>query len=781
MTARENLQVQLKRVCGEYGEDLDFKFLLQVAQVGIHFFISAVLAGGILFGVSSPLAVALVGASGAGLSGGAALLGAAFGYLSLHSFSLGLRYLSAAILSFAFSFCFYDLKWIGKPWFMAGLTGFVSALTGYFYLSYGGWTPSEVVFYLAELLITVVCTWAFSLAFLPIRFEAQRLTLDLLEQRIAMVISGCALLVSLSGLMLWGDVSLGRIFAVVVILGFAWREGAGAGAILGVCCGCAIDLAVFNHAIYAMSWGFSAMCGGFFKDKPRLHCSLAFLLANGTTVLWCFGDGSSGGILYEVFLGTLIFQGLPLSWLSLCHVPSLQSEEDLVSQILQKEDMERVRKQLQASALAFGKLGETLKTAFRPPRNEQDLAVIFDRTAQKVCQKCQLCQVCWEKDYVSTLNAMNDASNAMMARGKAMPQDFPPYFSHRCLHFPPFLEEVNQQLNALLYRRQYHNRVRESRVAVCHQYQQLSTLLEQASQQISQELSPQVKKAKELRNYLAYLGMEAKVTLLVNGEGMLQGEICGAESLEALESHQAVEELSKLLQAPIRLTPIEGGLALRQLEPFMAVAGFASAKKEGEKVCGDKSVYFKREDGKLFVLICDGMGSGTEALGESTLATELLEQFLKAGIDTLQALTILNSALALRGEEGGGFTTVDLLELNLVTAQGMLYKYGAAPTYFRRGKEVRRIVGSTMPAGVDYGTQSLPDQIKLSLEPEDCLLLVSDGISGAVEEDLWLCETFAQKTGENMKEFARSLLEETPNGGKDDRTAVAVKLTLRQE
>ena len=75
----------------------------------------------------------------------------------------------------------------------------------------------------------------------------------------------------------------------------------------------------------------------------------------------------------------------------------------------------------------------------------------------------------------------------------------------------------------------------------------------------------------------------------------------------------------------------EGGLSLIQQEPLMAVAGVAAQRKGGETVSGDAGTYFKRPDGMLYVLLCDGMGSGPEANRESTLAVRLLEQFLQAG------------------------------------------------------------------------------------------------------------------------------------------------------
>ena len=63
------------------------------------------------------------------------------------------------------------------------------------------------------------------------------------------------------------------------------------------------------------------------------------------------------------------------------------------------------------------------------------------------------------------------------------------------------------------------------------------------------------------------------------------------------------------------------------------------------------------------------MGSGEQASRESGLAIRLLEQFLLTGIPADHALATLTSALALRGEETGGFTTVDLLEIDLFSGE----------------------------------------------------------------------------------------------------------------
>ena len=210
----------------------------------------------------------------------------------------------------------------------------------------------------------------------------------------------------------------------------------------------------------------------------------------------------------------------------------------------------------------------------------------------------------------------------------------------------------------------------------------------------------------------------------------------------------------------------------------MAVAGVAAQKKSGETVSGDAGTYFKRADGKLYVLLCDGMGSGPEANRESSLAVRLLEQFLQAGVRPRQALTTLSSALSLRGEDTGGFTTVDLLQVDLFTGEGELYKMGAAPTYVRKGETVQRLTGASLPAGLAEGEPAALDQFPLRLNPGDTVLMVSDGVCGS-GEDGWLREKLAGFDGASPKDLARELITQTPQEATDDRTALVIRLEKR--
>ena len=436
---------------------------------------------------------------------------------------------------------------------------------------------------------------------------------------------------------------------------------------------------------------------------------------------------------------------------------------------------------LEHTAQAFRTLYDSLRSAFRPPDNDNDTATVYDRTASRVCRSCSLRDRCWKQDYNTTFTALNDATSAIVDRGRAEAGDFPKYFADRCIHFPLFLRTVNEELTALFYRRQYAARVRENRAAVCRQYAQLSDLLGSAAAELSRELSPDLLGDRRLRQKLGELGLKSRGAVFRDGRGLLRVEAEGPDCGE-LARPSRVQDLSQLLGVPLRVAGEgENRLSLLQLEPLMALAGVAAKKKNGETVSGDAGTYFKRTDGKLYLLLCDGMGSGPDANRESSLAVRLLEQLLQAGVDTRQALTTLASALALRGEETGGFTTVDLLQIDLFSGEGELFKLGAAPTYVKKGHSVQRLSGSSLPAGLSaFGQEETPlDHFSLRLAPGDCVLMISDGVCGG-EEDGWLKERFAQFDGTSPKDLARELVTNSPQQATDDRTALVVRVDRRE-
>ena len=187
--------------------------------------------------------------------------------------------------------------------------------------------------------------------------------------------------------------------------------------------------------------------------------------------------------------------------------------------------------------------------------------------------------------------------------------------------------------------------------------------------------------------------------------------------------------------------------------------GAALRPKEGEAVCGDTVVSFRTGGGLLCLLLADGMGSGEAARKESALTCRLVEQFLEAGIEPEAALKTLNSAMALRGADTGSFTTIDLLTCRPETGEAVFYKYGAAPSYLKKGGVVRRITGGTLPAGL-RGAPAVPDVTRATLEPGSFAVLISDGVADTTRDE-WLMDLLAGWEGEDPQTLAGLILSES--------------------
>ena len=201
--------------------------------------------------------------------------------------------------------------------------------------------------------------------------------------------------------------------------------------------------------------------------------------------------------------------------------------------------------------------------------------------------------------------------------------------------------------------------------------------------------------------------------------------------------------------------------------------GSSLRPRDGESLCGDQLASFE-VGSTLYLLLSDGMGSGEAAHREAAMTVRLLRQFLQAGIDPGPALRTLNSALHLRGEEGGGCTTIDLLALQRDTGAAAVYKYGAAPSYVKYTGSVTRITGRSLPAGL----QSDPPEVtRMTLRAGSCFVMISDGIADETCDE-WLQNLLAGWQGREVNALIARIMAESRSrkGLTDDCAVLAVQL-----
>lgn len=217
--------------------------------------------------------------------------------------------------------------------------------------------------------------------------------------------------------------------------------------------------------------------------------------------------------------------------------------------------------------------------------------------------------------------------------------------------------------------------------------------------------------------------------------------------------------LSRFLQTLSNDLGCRSPAAAVRYDPVVLVCG---NRPKGEN--GDRCIQFTGLRNRYYIILCDGMGTGSGAIREGNKALQQLQQMISCGFPAAEALESLNSLCALRDRPAA--VTVDLAEIELDTGKIVLYKWGAAASYLVGPAGAEKLGSPSVPPGLaaaDYCRQTCTVLLKRS----HSLLLVSDG----VEE-----ETVLRLYRENASPaaLAEALLKTTSR--EDDATVVTIRL-----
>lgn len=751
----------------------------EAAVYALNFIMGLVLANARIMTDIAPFAIAAVGRAEPDLSGVCCLLGASVGYVLFGGLDWGIKYVATVTLIFTVLFVFKDARVIEKAWFRPAVVACVTLLTSFLntYEFVDSFPAAVSVF--MEVTLAGAATYFFAVALTPRETAGTEAAEK--RQTIGILFLSACILMAVTPVMILHIVSLGRLFALLVVLTAAYKGGMLPGCAAGVALGLAMDMAAGGEVFFSMAYGFAGLVSGAFAKHGRLLFLVSYVVANTVAVLWTYGQGLRLELMYEVFSATVIFAMLPDSLLEyvggMARLPAPSTGESGL-RYYAADRAEKIE-------LAFEELYGTVFKNLTGPTNDSDVATVFDRAAATVCVGCKSKDSCWQKDFMDTLTIMNDATPAMMKRGRLVKDDLAERFTEKCPQHYTFINAVNAELRSLMYRRQFRSRLNENRIAAYGQYRELADIIGGVSKELSTAQGADPLAERRLQRFLRAMDIEADVSVFRDSRGRLHAVIESGRLGPLLRQGNYLEILSGVLGTRLCLPPTDDGVSDRRLvlleaEPLIANVGIAGMKKKGEPTSGDRGTYFKTDQGVLCVILADGMGSGEDAAKESVSAVKTLEAFLRAGVEPAVAMKILNSVLLLKNGEEWGYSTVDLMCIDLFTGETCFYKYGAAPSFVKSGKAIRRVRCESLAAGVCAGEGSAPDIVRMRLKPGNVALIASDGVT-AEQKDAWLREMLLNSDGSDTRTLAKETLRAAVRqfGCEDDMTVLAVRVDER--
>jgi len=165
-----------------------------------------------------------------------------------------------------------------------------------------------------------------------------------------------------------------------------------------------------------------------------------------------------------------------------------------------------------------------------------------------------------------------------------------------------------------------------------------------------------------------------------------------------------------------------------QKPPYQLEHTIRSVHAPGYARCGDTAEAFTDAQGNQYLILSDGMGSGSAASLVSQIAVRAFVRLVTSGMPVETAIRFANTIL-LSETNTESFATLDILRLDPDSGELYLYKSGASATLFRHQRQVVRIAAPSFPIGIV--PQAEPFCKKLTAFPDDRIVMLSDGIHEA--------------------------------------------------
>ncbi len=580
---------------------------------------------------------------------------------------------------------------------------------------------------ITSFLFSVACVPIFTVAFSGLFHEKKRTEAVLADG--GFLCLALALSIAFSDFYLW-NFSFGIICSIFFAMEGAERGGYYLGALSGFFSGIALG------TDYIIPMAVAGFISGIFIRKRRntgLALSFAFIL------IW-----SAFAPLEMEFweIVTSSFWGIIL-WNAVSYLCLDKTRVKLPTTVLQKKNREgkKFSDALGSVSLALSSISK----AKRREREEKTMLVLEGIFLQE-CETCTGCRMNVEA------TKMRLCAN-MIKNKKINSEDFSDDFKKYCSRYSFIKDKINEFMEDNPHKAS----IRIDTLA--EDYMAISRILSLGEKRAENRYYHDASASKKIKLALELKNIRVQ-RVEVTGMRLPEVEISGIPFKIPFPEKTIKAEVEKVLGKDMDIAFLEteaknARMGFSAVCPLKIEYYKISIPKKGEFICGDSIAVFEGADGYFYSLISDGMGSGRDAAVCSRLGTVFLEKLISSGIDKSGAVSMLGNVIA--SSEDEIFTTVDLMEIDLVRGKITFLKAGAAPSWILRNGRAYSIFSKTLPCGII--SKSAAEQTIIDCYSGDIVIMASDGGEWA-EDSLCSIGKMMEKNILDPKSIATFLADE---------------------
>ncbi|HSW40424.1 MAG TPA: SpoIIE family protein phosphatase, partial [Acidobacteriota bacterium] len=203
---------------------------------------------------------------------------------------------------------------------------------------------------------------------------------------------------------------------------------------------------------------------------------------------------------------------------------------------------------------------------------------------------------------------------------------------------------------------------------------------------------------------------------------------------------------------------------------------FSQQWKHGQDICGDTFYCYKTsKDGRVIVVLSDGLGSGVKANILASMTTRMAAQFAASDLDFLRSATIIMDTLPVCQVRQISYSTFSIVDCRPDGETRVIEMDNPACLFLRRNMIL------SVPCTVMQSPRYPDRRMRVShatLEPGDRIVLLSDGI---LHSGLGTREYPLGWREEDFRKFVTLRLESDPDISARRLAEIIVREALRKE
>ncbi len=717
-----------------------------------------------LFERLSPFPSALI-ASLSGLNCVCAFSGAVLGFALTGSFQQAVPYIAAMSLILAVRLLIGSRK--GKllvtvTALISGISVFVSALPD-------ASSPSDIFTGFAFGVIVIICVFSAD-------FFRSAKDKPVTSDNTALMLSGAViytlLITALTGLNIQ-FVSVGMLLSAlcIVISPFVMDKLT---APVGILSAVAITICDKGYSHTAIILALSSLVVSVLSKHGRITRASALVFSSG--------------------VGIIITEITPYSLIFICSMVAGAVGGMLIPDELYPSFRNRCRTDVSTSAVpvyTFGRrlsgmgnaIGE-MNTAIKKTaevldkENIHDPSEIYIATADCICKGCKNNMYCWGECYNRSADIMNKAVQKIRSGQLADENMLTGHMQDICSKRRELAAELNRRYASYSFSQSSIRKIGEMRQLLSSQLSSTQLMLERAAEELCNNGAYDPELSCIAEGVLRENGLVSPSVTVMNIDGRLVVDAYGSDS-----SIFSAETIAKKLSFALRkeFDPpmiMDSGdivhLTLSERSLYDAEIKIFSKSKARNTHSGDTCECFNDGRGNVYMILSDGMGSGSRAKIDSAFSCNMLSRMLKAGIDFDASMEMLNTSLRVKSSDES-FATLDVCRISLVTGEISLYKAGSSSTFVRCGNEFAQLSGDGIPLGVEPRAEYTKQEFTVSAG--DMIIMTSDG---AQVDQKWLCSLMMRDRKPDLSAIIDTVGEalrlDAEKGNEDDITVIGVKI-----